>query len=93
MITKITIKARSKIVLEQLLSTQIRPQLIIIVKRQSEETTSPNQDNLPPRYNGWVIKPPVCYREIGEVKVVVSDNKQDDPLTYQHVMEDPNKEK
>ena len=43
--------------------------------------------------SGRVMKPPTRYREIGEVQVVVSDNEQDDPLTYPYAMEDPTKKK
>ena len=48
---------------------------------------------MPPRRSGRVIRLPAHYREIKEVQVVVSDNEQDDPLTYQHVMEYPDKDK
>ena len=86
-------KQCSKVALEELLSDQIRPQSTTIIDRQSEETTSLNQDILPPRRSGRVIRPPARYREIGEAQVVVSDNEQDDPLTYQHAIEDPDKDK
>ena len=48
---------------------------------------------MPPRRSERVIRPPTCYREIGEAQVDVSDNEQDDSLTYQHEMEDLDKEK
>ena len=79
--------------LEELLSDQIRPQLTTVVERQSEETTSLNQENLPPRRIERVIRPPARYKEIGEAQVVVFDNEQDDPLTYQHAMEYPDMKK
>ena len=75
-------KPRSKVVLEELLSDQIRPQSTTAIYRQSEETTSLNQYNLPPRCSGRVIRPQVHYKEIGEAQVVIFDNEQDDPLTY-----------
>ena len=86
-------KPRSKVLLEELFSDQIRPQPTIIVERQSEESTSLNQENLPPRRSGRVIRPLVRYREIRKAQVVVSDNEQDDPLTYQYTMEDLDTEK
>ena len=72
---------------------QIRIQLIIFVERQSEETMSLNQENLPPRHSRRVIRPPAHYREIREAQVIVSDNEQDDPLTYEHAVEDSDKKK
>ena len=89
---KLTIR-RTRVVLKELLYDQIRPQSKTIFERQSEETMSLNQENLPPRYSGRVIGLPTRYGEITEAQVVVFDNEQDDPLTYQHVMEDPDKEK
>ena len=59
-------KPRSKVVLEKLLSDQIIPQSTIVIDRQSEETTSLNQDPLPPRRSERVIRPPTRYKEIGE---------------------------
>ena len=41
-------KPHNKVVLEELLSDHIRPQSTIVIKRQSKETTSLNQENLPP---------------------------------------------
>ena len=41
-------KTCSKVVLEEFFSNQIRSQSTIVVERQSEETTSLNQENLPP---------------------------------------------
>ena len=45
------------------------------------------------RHSGRVIRLPACYREVGKAHVAVSDNSQDDPLTYKHAMEDSDKEK
>ena len=78
-------KPRSKIVLEELLSDQIRPQPTTVVEGQNEETTSPYQNVIPPRRSGRVVRPPARYREI--------NNGKDDPLTYCHTMEDSEEEK
>ena len=87
-------KPRNKVVLKELLYDQIIPQPTSVVEKQSEETMSLNQENLPPQCNEMVIRPPICYKKIKEAQqVVVSDNEQDDLLTYQHAMKDPDKEK
>ena len=79
-------KPRSKIVIEELLSDEIRPQPAKVIQRQNEETTSINKDPLSIRRSGRVIRPPARYREDGMALFVITDN---DPLTYKHAMEDP----
>ena len=79
-------KPCNKVVLEELLSDHIRPQLTIVVERKSEEATSP-------RRSRRIIRPSTHYRDIGEARVTISDNEQDDLLTYQHTIKDPDKEK
>ena len=66
-------KPCSKVVLEELFSDQFKPQPKTFVERQSEETTSLNQENLPPQCH--VSRPPTRYREIGEAQVDVSDKE------------------
>ena len=83
-------KPRSKIVIEELLSDEIRPQPAKVIQRQNEETTSINQDPLSIRRSGRVIRPPARYREDGMALFVITDN---DPLTYKHAMEDPDIER
>ena len=39
------------------------------------------------------MRPPTRYRKIREAHVAISDNGEDDPLTYHDVMEDSEKEK
>ena len=75
-------KPRSKVVLEELLSDQIRPQPTTVVERQNYETTIPDQNTLATRRSGRVIRPPARYRKVGEAHVAISDSSQDDPLTY-----------
>ena len=86
-------KPRSKVVLEELLSDQISPQPVIVTGMRNKETTVSNQDTITPRRSGRVIRPPARYRENGEANVVVTKSSDDDPLTYKHAMEDPDKEK
>ena len=85
-------KPRSKVVIEELLSDKIRPQPTIVAK-QEKETTYLNQDTLPPRRSGRMIRPPARYREIVEAQIVISDDGKDDPLTYKMAINDPDKEK
>ena len=86
-------KPCSKVELKELLFDQIRRQQTTFVERQCEEIMVPNQDIMPPRHSGRVIRPPVCYKEIGEAQVNVSNNEQDDPLIYQHAIEESDKMK
>ena len=83
-------KPRSKIVIEELLSDEIRPQPAKVIQRQNEETTSINQDPLSILRSGRVIRPPARYREDGMALFVITDN---DPLTYKHAREDPDIER
>ena len=83
-------KPRNKVVIEELLSDEIIPQPTTVVQRQNKEATSIHQDPLSIRRSGRVIKPPTRYNEDGMALVAITDN---DPLTYKHAMEDPDKER
>ena len=86
-------KPRSKIVLEELQSDQIRPRPVIVTGQRNEETTDPLQDVVAPRRSGRVSRQPIRYTGADEANVVVIDTSDDDPLSYKHAMDDPNKEK
>ena len=86
-------KLRSKVVLEELLSDQIRKSPSTTDERQSQETTVPIQNILVPRRSGRVVRPPSRYGHEGEVQLLVSDTNQDDPSTYHDAMDDFDKDK
>ena len=86
-------KPRSKIVLEELRSDQIRKSPSTIDERQSQETTIPIQNILVPRCSGRVVRLPSHYEHEGEVQFLVSVTNQDDPLTYRDAMDDSDKDK
>ena len=86
-------KPRSKVVLEELRSDQIRKSPSTTDERQSQETTIPIQNILVPRRSGRVVRLPSRYGHEGEVQFLVSVTNQDDPLTYRDVMDDSDKDK
>ena len=86
-------KPRSRVVLEELKSDQIRPRTVTITGERNKETTNPIQDVIEPRRNGRVSKQPIRYTRAGEANVIVTDNSDDDPMSYKHVMDDPDKDK
>ena len=86
-------KPRSRFVLEELKSDQIRPRPVTITGERNKETTIPIQDVIAPRRSGRVSKQPIHYTEAGEANVVVTDTSDDDPLSYKHAMDDPDKDK
>ena len=86
-------KPRSKVVLEELRSDQIRKSPSTIDERQSQETTIPIQNILVLRPNGRVVRLPSRYGHEGEVQFLVSVTNQDDPLTYHDAMDDSDKDK
>ena len=86
-------KPRSKIVLEELQSDQIRPRPVNVTGERNEETTDPSQDVVAPRRSGRVSRQPIRYTGAGEANVVVTDTSDDDPLSYKHAMDDPDNEK
>lgn len=45
------------------------------------------------RCSGRVIRTPARYRQDSEANVVVVDTNDDDPSSYQHAMDDPDKDK
>ena len=51
-----------------------------------------DQDLLPPRHSGRVIRLPTRYREIGEAQVAISNDGKVDPLTFKDAMEDSYKD-
>ena len=65
-------KPRSKVVLEELRSDQIKKSLSTIDERQSQETTIPIQNILVPRRSGRVVRLPSRYGHEGEVQFLVS---------------------
>ena len=83
----------SKTVLEELQSDQIRRSPSTTGERQRRETATPNQSVLAPRRSGRVVRQPIRYEHEGEVRLLVSDTNQDDPLTYSDAMDDSDKEK
>ncbi|XP_075479017.1 putative mitochondrial protein AtMg00820 [Primulina tabacum] len=86
-------KPRSKIVHEELLNDEIIPRTTNVVKETTNDTTKPSQDIISPRRSGRVVKLPLRYRQDEEANVAVTDGVEDDPLSFQHEMEDPDKEK
>ena len=86
-------KPRSKVVLEELRSDQIRKSPSTIDERQSQETTILIQNILVPRRSGRVVRLPSCYGHEGKVQFLVSVSNQDDPLTYRDAMDDSDKDK
>ena len=60
-------KPRSKPVLEELQSDEIRPSPSTTGERQRRETTSPSQNILAPRRSGRVVRQPTHYGHEGEV--------------------------
>ena len=86
-------KPRSKVVLEELQSDHIRPRTVTVTGERNKETTDPIQDVIAPRRSGRVPKQPIRYTGAGEVNVVVTDTSDDDPLSYKHAMDDPDKDK
>ena len=86
-------KPRSKVVLEELQSDKIRPRLVTVTGERNKETTYPIQDVIAPRRSGRVSKQLILYTGAGEANVVVTDTSDDDPLSYKHAMDDPDKDK
>ena len=86
-------KPRSKVVLEELQSDQIRPRPVTVTGERNKETTDPIQDVIAPRLSGRVSKQPIRYTRADEANVVVTDTSDDDPLSYKHDMDDPDKDK
>ena len=86
-------KPRSKVVLEELRSDQIRKSQSTTNERQSQETTIPIQNILVPRHSGRVVRLPFRYGHEGEVQFLMSVTNQDDPLTYSDAMDDSDKDK
>ena len=71
-------KPRSKVILEELRSDQIRKSPSTTDERQSQETTIPIQNILVPRRSGRVVRLPSRYGHEGEVQFLVSVTNQDD---------------
>ena len=86
-------KPRSKTVLEELQSDEIRPSPSTTGERQHRETAGPSQNILAPRRSGRVVRQPIRYEHEGEIGFLVSDTNQDDPLTFKDAMDDSDKEK
>ena len=86
-------KPRSKVVLEELLADEIEPTLTTIVERQRKESTNCDQTPSPPWRSGREIRLPARYRENGEANVTVTDDSEDDPLTYKMAMDDVDQDK
>ena len=86
-------KPRSRVVLEELQSDQIKPRPVTATGERNKETTNPIQDVIAPRHSGRVSKQPIRYTGAGEANVVVTDSSDDDPLSYKHAMDDPDKDK
>ena len=82
-------KPRSRVVLEELQSDQIRPRPVTVTGERNKETTNPIQDVIAPRRSERVSKQPIRYTGAGEANVVVTDTSDDDPLSYKHAMDDP----
>ena len=80
---------RSRVVLEELQSDQIRPRPVTVIGERNKETTNPIQDVIAPRRSGRVSKQQIRYTRAGEANVVVTDTSDDDPLSYKHAMDDP----
>ena len=85
-------KPRSRVVLEELQSNQIRPRPVTVTGESNKETTNPIQDVIAPRRSGRVSKKPIRYTGAGEANVVVTDTSDDDPFSYKHAMDDPDKD-
>ena len=86
-------KPRSRVVLEELQFDHIRPRPVTITGERNKETTNPIQDVIAPRRSGRVSKQDIRYTGASEANVVVTDTSDDDPLSYKHAMDDPNKDK
>ena len=86
-------KPRSRVELEELQSDQIRPRPVTVTGERNKETRNPIQDVIAPRRSGRVSKQPIRYIGVGEANVVVTDTSDDDPLSYKHAMDDPDKDK
>ena len=86
-------KPRSRVVLEELQSDKIRPRPITVTRERNKETINPIHDVIAPRRSGRVSKQPIRYTRAGETNVVVTDTSDDDPLSYNHAMDDPDKDK
>ena len=86
-------RPRSKVVLEELRSDQIRKSPSTTDERQRQEITIPIQNILVPRRSGRVVRQPSRYGHEGEVQFLVSVTNQDDPLRYCDAMEDSDKDK
>ena len=74
-------KPRSKTVLEELQSDEIRPSPSTTGERQRQKTATRDQSVLAPRRSGRVVRQPIRYEHEGEIGFLVSDTNQDDPLT------------
>ena len=86
-------KPRSKVVPEELQCDQIRPRPVTVTRERNKETTDPIKDVIAPRRSGRVSKQPIHYVEASEANIVVTDTSDDDPLSYKHAMDDPDKDK
>ena len=89
----IDFKPRNKIVTEELLYDQIIPQPTTVVEEQSMETTIQNQEPLPPRHCGKVVRVPAHYKQEREAEVVASADSEEDLVTYRSTMGEPNSKK
>ena len=86
-------KPRSRTVLEELQSDEIRPSPSTTGERQRQKTATRDQSVLAPRRSGRVVRQPIRYEHEGEIGFLVSDTNQDDPSTYRDAMDDSDKEK
>ena len=86
-------KPRSRTVLEELQSDEIRPSPSTTGERQRQKTATRDQNVLAPRRSGRVVRQPIRYEHEGEIGFLVSNTNQDDPLTYKDAMDDSDKEK
>ncbi|EXC18499.1 Retrovirus-related Pol polyprotein from transposon TNT 1-94 [Morus notabilis] len=86
----IDFKPRSKIVLEELLSDEIRPQPTRVVGPLRQKTIVPDQTLMAPRRSRRVSRLPDRYT--GEAQIVTADDGKEDPSTFRDAMDDSNKE-
>ncbi|XP_075494062.1 uncharacterized protein LOC142531724 [Primulina tabacum] len=87
-------KSRNRTSLDmELLNDEIIRPPTKVVKETINDTTKPSEDIMPPRRSGRVVKPPLRYRQDEEANVAVTDGVEDESLSFQLAMEDPDKER
>ena len=79
--------------IKELRGNVIAPQPTRVVEiREEEDTTSPSQNTMLPRFSGRTLRQPIRYGHEGETNVLVADTDVNDSTPYNDVMKDLDKD-